>query len=100
MSKREEKGRKASFKENVTECCEIIYNTLSSKACYGPNRKCLFFFRKETVPLIGSIPGLDKFQGPVQHSHDFRTADQYKDQTVLCVGSGASAMEIPAIVAA
>ena len=57
-------------------------------------------FRNETAPLISDIPGLDKFQGPVQHSHDFRTADRYKTQTVLCVGSGASAIDISAIVAA
>ena len=59
----------------------------------------LLFFRKETVPLIGDIPGLEQFQGPVQHSHDFRTADRYKDQTVLCVGSGPSVMDISGIVA-
>ena len=61
---------------------------------------CLLFCRKETVPLIRDIPGLTEFQGPVQHSHDFRTADRYKDQSVLCIGSGPSAMDISGIVAA
>ena len=59
----------------------------------------LCFISKETVPFISNIPGLDKFQGPVQHSHDFRTPDMYKDQNVLVIGSGPSSIDIGRIVA-
>ena len=81
------------------QSCKYIIHTTSLSNPYQRFHANILIFRKETVPLIRDVPGLEQFQGPVQHSHDFRTADRYKDQTVLCVGSGPSAIEIAGIIA-
>ncbi len=58
-----------------------------------------FPFSHETAPLIQDVPGLEDFRGYVVRSHDFRTPGHFKDQVVLCVGSGPSATDIGGIVA-
>ena len=45
-------------------------------------------------PNKPSFPGLDTFPGRILHSHDFRTADEFKGQTLLVVGSSYSAEDI------
>lgn len=47
-----------------------------------------------SVPNIPSFPGIDQFPGRIIHSHDFRNASQFKDQTLLVVGSSYSAEDI------
>ena len=47
-----------------------------------------------SVPNVPSFPGIDEFPGRVIHSHDFRNASQYKDKTLLVVGSSISAEDI------
>jgi cation diffusion facilitator CzcD-associated flavoprotein CzcO len=41
-----------------------------------------------------SWPGLDKFQGIVQHSKDYRNGKEYKDKSVLIIGMGNTGAEI------
>ena len=47
-----------------------------------------------SVPNVPSFPGIDQFPGRIIHSHDFRNASQFKDQTLLVVGSSYSAEDI------
>ncbi len=56
-------------------------------------------FSHETVPHVPEIAGLSSFQGGLVHSHDFRSPEAYRDQVVLCIGSGPSAADIGGLVA-
>ena len=47
-----------------------------------------------TVPNFPSYPGLEKFDGRVMHAHDFRSAEEFKDRTIVLVGSSYSAEDI------
>jgi len=47
-----------------------------------------------TVPNFPSYPGLDKFDGRVMHAHDFRGAEEFKDRTIILIGSSYSAEDI------
>lgn len=40
------------------------------------------------------LDGLDKFNGHVMHSHDYRRPEQYADKMVLIIGSGPSGRDI------
>ena len=51
-------------------------------------------------PRIPSIPGVDRFTGPIIHSVEYRRPDPFRDQHVLVVGAGNSAGEIAAELAA
>ncbi|KAL4217582.1 hypothetical protein ACF0H5_022324 [Mactra antiquata] len=46
------------------------------------------------TPFILDIPGMDKFNGRLFHSHDFRDATEFKGQKVLLIGSGYSGEDI------
>ncbi|NKI25473.1 NAD(P)/FAD-dependent oxidoreductase [Arenibacter sp. 6A1] len=47
-----------------------------------------------STPNMPYFKGLEDFPGAVMHAHDFRGADQFKDQNVLLVGSSYSAEDI------
>jgi len=47
-----------------------------------------------SYPNMPTYPGLTGFPGRVLHAHDFRDAREFKDQTVLLVGSSYSAEDI------
>ena len=47
-----------------------------------------------SVPNVPSFPGIDQFPGRIMHSHEFRYANQFKDQKLLLVGSSFSADDI------
>ena len=47
-----------------------------------------------STPVIPTIPGIDKFDGSLIHSHDYRTPEQYLGETVLILGGGASGKDI------
>lgn len=57
-------------------------------------RAILHLNRKGAVPYIPAIPGLDKFPGQVLHSHDFKTAEPFRNRTVLCLGASFSGLDI------
>jgi indole-3-pyruvate monooxygenase len=46
------------------------------------------------VPNPESVPGRDRFRGPVVHSAQFRSGDAFAGQRVLVVGAGNSGAEI------
>lgn len=45
-------------------------------------------------PYIPVFEGIDAFRGQKMHSHDYRRPEQYKDETVLVIGSGPSGKDI------
>ena len=54
----------------------------------------LFFRSKYFKPYISDVKGLHNFPGPVIHSHSYRDASLYKNQSVLIVGSGFSGLDV------
>ncbi|KAK7114066.1 hypothetical protein V1264_000192 [Littorina saxatilis] len=46
------------------------------------------------VPLIPKVPGLETFSGEIIHSHTYRAPEDFKNQTVLCLGAAASGQDI------
>ncbi|QBQ41528.1 NAD(P)/FAD-dependent oxidoreductase [Sphingobacterium psychroaquaticum] len=47
-----------------------------------------------STPNMPYFEGIDSFPGAVMHAHDFRGADQFKDQKLLLIGSSYSAEDI------
>ncbi|XP_062201414.1 flavin-containing monooxygenase FMO GS-OX-like 2 [Phragmites australis] len=47
-----------------------------------------------TVPVVPKIQGIDKWRGKQMHSHNYRTPEPFRDQSVVVVGLGASGMDI------
>lgn len=47
-----------------------------------------------STPNVPSFNGLGSFPGRIIHSHDFRNAEEFKDQTILLIGSSYSAEDI------
>ena len=47
-----------------------------------------------STPNMPYFKGIDNFPGAVMHAHDFRGADQFKDQRLLLIGSSYSAEDI------
>jgi len=47
-----------------------------------------------SIPHMPAYPGMTGFPGRILHAHDFREAREFKDQTVLLVGSSYSAEDI------
>jgi len=47
-----------------------------------------------STPNMPYFKGIENFPGAVMHAHDFRGADQFKDQRLLLVGSSYSAEDI------
>ncbi|XP_039141525.1 flavin-containing monooxygenase FMO GS-OX5-like isoform X2 [Dioscorea cayenensis subsp. rotundata] len=47
-----------------------------------------------SVPRIPEIPGIDKWRGKQIHSHNYRTPEPFRDQVVVLIGMGASALDI------
>ncbi|MGO3718061.1 MAG: NAD(P)-binding domain-containing protein [Mesonia hippocampi] len=47
-----------------------------------------------STPNMPYFKGIENFSGNVIHAHDFRGADQYKDQNLLLIGSSYSAEDI------
>lgn len=45
-------------------------------------------------PSIPQYDGLDRFNGHIMHSHDYRRVEQYAGKMVLIVGSGPSGKDI------
>lgn len=47
-----------------------------------------------STPNLPNFKGMDTFRGRILHSHDFRSADEFRGQNVLVVGSSRSASDI------
>ena len=40
-----------------------------------------------STPHVPEFPGFEAFQGRILHAHDFRSAETFKDQRVLVIGT-------------
>ncbi|ODN00017.1 Flavin-containing monooxygenase FMO GS-OX1 [Orchesella cincta] len=49
---------------------------------------------KHSYPYQRPIPGLDTFKGRVIHSKYFKNADEFADQSVVCIGLGPSSADL------
>ncbi|ESP04261.1 hypothetical protein LOTGIDRAFT_223998 [Lottia gigantea] len=47
-----------------------------------------------SVPLMPKLPGMNSFEGEQVHSHDYRDPSRYANKTVVCLGAGASGVDI------
>lgn len=47
-----------------------------------------------SVPLVPKIRGINKWRGKQMHSHNYRTPEPFRDQSVVVVGLGASGIDI------
>ena len=47
-----------------------------------------------STPNVPYFDGLERFPGRVMHSHDFRSADEFKGKDVLVIGGSYSAEDI------
>ena len=47
-----------------------------------------------STPNVPEFPGMETFQGRIMHAHDFRSAETFKDQRVLVIGTSYSAEDI------
>lgn len=45
-------------------------------------------------PIIPKMDGMEKFKGKIDHSHNYRSPEMYKDQQVLVVGAGPSGLDL------
>ncbi|WP_277622301.1 NAD(P)/FAD-dependent oxidoreductase [Mycobacterium sp. IEC1808] len=81
-----------------TEVCRIdrdsdgwlLRSTSGDIAC----RQVVMATGYEHTPLTPAWPGLDGFEGRVLHSSAYRNPVPYRDERVLVVGAGSSALEI------
>lgn len=48
------------------------------------------------TPRYPNIPGIEEYKGKFVHSHDFRTAEDFRGENVLVIGAGASGMDLVA----
>ena len=55
----------------------------------------IYVDRHTSVPYIPKFPGLETFKGQIMHSHEYRQPEIFRDKTVLCIGGGPSACDIP-----
>jgi trimethylamine monooxygenase len=46
------------------------------------------------VPNVPDLPGIDTFEGTIQHAHNFRDAKEFKGQCLLIVGASYSAEDL------
>lgn len=47
-----------------------------------------------SVPVMPDFKNFENYAGLIMHSHDFRAAESYKDQTVVVVGKSYSAEDV------
>ena len=50
--------------------------------------------RHYSVPKIPKLKGQDTFTGTIMHSHVYRKPEDFKDQSVVCIGAGSSGQDI------
>jgi len=73
----------------------ISYENLISKECQDDIFDYVIVATGHfSYPSLPYYPGIEKYCGRVLHSHDFRNAEEFKDQIVVIVGSGYSGEDI------
>lgn len=74
---------------------EIIVKNLSNDKfetlIYDVVFVCTSRFSALRYPII---PGIAEFRGKMLHSHDYRTAETFRNESILLMGSGASGLDM------
>lgn len=78
---------------------EVVVMDLKSNACQKLHFNAVMVCNgHNSTPNIPKINGQEIFVGKQLHSHDFRSADDFKDQRVCIVGAGPSALEMVLLI--
>lgn len=56
--------------------------------------KACLYSSNYSNPAIPNVKGSNIFRGKIIHSHSYRDADPFKDNSVLVIGCGASGLDI------
>lgn len=87
-------ARWVSFDEN-TKKFTLILDDLKNDKTYSEEFDYLIVASGHfSTPNMPHFKGIENFPGNVMHAHDFRGADQFKDQNILLIGSSYSAEDI------
>jgi len=87
-------ARWVSFDE-TTKKFTLILDDLKNNKTYSEEFDYLVVASGHfSTPNMPYFKGIENFPGNVIHAHDFRGADQYKDQDLLLIGSSYSAEDI------
>lgn len=73
---------------------EVIVKDLPSNTLKTFYFDFVFICVGKSTPIIPKINGQENFVGKVIHSHDYRNTKMFKDERVLVIGSGPSALDI------
>jgi len=74
---------------------KICYEDLKTKQCSDDTFDYVIVATGHfSFPNLPYYPGIETFNDKVLHSHDFRNAAEFKDQTVVLLGSSYSAEDI------
>lgn len=83
------------FVQEIDQSFSVIYENLKTHTSYAETFDYVVVANGHfSVPNFPIYPGIDNFCGRILHSHDFRKADEFKNQTVVVVGASYSAEDI------
>ncbi|MEC5167154.1 trimethylamine monooxygenase [Flavobacterium sp. PL11] len=86
--------RWVSYDEN-TKKFNVILDDLKIDKTYSEELDFLVVASGHfSTPNMPYFKGIENFPGTVMHAHDFRGADQFKDRSILLIGSSYSAEDI------
>ncbi|KAA0202625.1 hypothetical protein HAZT_HAZT009104 [Hyalella azteca] len=80
----------ASDTEWIVTVRDLTSDKLTTTLCHA----LLICNGHYSVPYIPSIDGIENFCGSTMHSHSYREASPYSDQTVAVLGASASGLDI------
>lgn len=80
-----------------TEVAQVVFNEKENNFLVNGNEVFDYVIVATghfSVPNVPDFEGFESFNGRIIHSHDFRNAEEFKDQSVLVIGGGYSAEDI------
>lgn len=81
--------------DEKTKKFKLVLDDLSNDRTYSEDFDYLIVASGHfSTPNMPFFTGIDEFPGTVLHAHDFRGADQFKEQNILLIGSSYSAEDI------
>ncbi|MDN6280707.1 MAG: NAD(P)/FAD-dependent oxidoreductase [Psychroflexus sp.] len=81
--------------DNTTEKFRLILDDLKNDETYTEEFDYLIVASGHfSTPNMPHFDGIEDFPGHIMHAHDFRGADQFKNQKLLLIGSSYSAEDI------
>lgn len=81
--------------KNNSDGFSITYKDLTKNSCFTETFTHIIIATGHfSIPNIVKFEGFDEFDGRIMHSHDFRNANEFKNQNILVIGSSYSAEDI------